>query len=238
MDVIANLQLYDIMLAQLPIIKGVVMIISFLNQKGGTGKTTVSTNVAAELAYRGYKVLLVDADPQATSLRWAAERPMEKPLPFNVIGMANTSISQQIPKMYVENHYDFVVIDGPPRMTALARNIMLTSELIVMPMRASGYDEWATKEMDELINEARAFKPEIISAICFNAYTKNTKVAKGVFQKVKDNDWSYFDSVLCNRSIYAEAATKGLSVREANASSPAVKEIENLVNEILLLKKD
>ncbi len=40
-------------------------IISFINYKGGVGKTTVTANVAAELAYRGYKVLVVDLDPQA-----------------------------------------------------------------------------------------------------------------------------------------------------------------------------
>ena len=66
------------------------MIISFLNQKGGTGKTTVSTNVAAELAYRGFKTLFVDADPQGTAMRGASERPEDKPLLYNVIGMPNT----------------------------------------------------------------------------------------------------------------------------------------------------
>ena len=81
------------------------MIISFLNQKGGTGKTTVSTNVAAELAYRGFKTLFVDADPQGTAMRGASERPEDKPLLYNVIGMPNTSISQQIPKMHgISNH--------------------------------------------------------------------------------------------------------------------------------------
>ncbi len=214
------------------------MIISFLNQKGGTGKTTVSTNVAAELAYRGFKTLFVDADPQGTAMRGASERPEDNPLLYNVIGMPNTSISQQIPKMQEENGYDFVIIDGPPRMTSLAKNIIITSDVIVMPMRASGYDEWATKEMEELVDEARNFKPSIISAICFNAFAKNTKVAKGIFQDIKEKDWSFFDTLISSRAIFADAGTRGLSVREVDPRSPAVTEIENLVNEILALRKD
>ena len=89
------------------------MIVSFLNQKGGVGKTTLSTNVAYALSKRGYKVLLADADPQGSATSWAAVRG-DLDLPFTVIGMANASLRQQLPRMQEQDGYDFVVIDGTP----------------------------------------------------------------------------------------------------------------------------
>ena len=50
------------------------MIIGVLNQKGGAGKTTLAVNIAATLALGGMRVLLVDADPQGSSLAWSAAR--------------------------------------------------------------------------------------------------------------------------------------------------------------------
>ncbi len=51
------------------------MIIAFLNQKGGVGKTTLAVHFVSALSRMGKKVLLVDADPQGSSLDWSVSRP-------------------------------------------------------------------------------------------------------------------------------------------------------------------
>jgi chromosome partitioning protein len=86
------------------------MILSVLNQKGGVGKTTVSTHLAAALSREGARVLLVDADPQASALDWAAAR-KEPPL-FPVLGLPKPVLHRELPTVAAD--YEHVVIDGPP----------------------------------------------------------------------------------------------------------------------------
>ena len=67
------------------------MIISFLNQKGGVGKTTLSVNVAACLARQGHRVLLIDADKQGSATTWASLR---QDAPFQVVSMARANMAR------------------------------------------------------------------------------------------------------------------------------------------------
>ena len=211
------------------------MIISFLNQKGGVGKTTLSANVAHELARRGYKVLLADADPQGSATSWAAVRG-DKELPFNVIGMANSSLRQQLPRMQEQDGYDFIIIDGAPRMTELSRAAIIVSDLIVMPMRPSGFDIWATDELRVMVNEARIFKPDLITAVCLNAVINNTKLAKEVIADMEENNWSFFETTITQRVAFSNASTQGLSVCELEPLGMATAEIKKLTDEIEALK--
>ena len=82
--------------------------------------------------------MLADADPQGSAISWAAVRG-NKELPFTVVGMANASLRQQLPRMQEQDGYEFVIIDGAPRMTELSRAAIIVSDLIVMPMRPSGF---------------------------------------------------------------------------------------------------
>ena len=211
------------------------MIVSFLNQKGGVGKTTLSTNVAYALSKRGYKVLLADTDPQHSAADWVAVRG-DRELPFTVIGMANSSIRQQLPKMQEQDGYDFIIIDGAPRMTDLSRAAIIVSDLIVMPMRPSGFDIWATEELKSMVEEARIFKPELITAVCLNAVVSNTKLAKDVMADMEENNWSFFETTVGQRIAFSNAATQGLSVFELEPYSEAAKEINRLTDEIESLK--
>ena len=93
------------------------MIISFLNQKGGVGKTTLAVHVATALAMDGHRVLLVDGDPQGSALDWSASREIDALFP--VVGIPKPTIHKELPKLAA--NYDFVVIDGAPRVYDVAR---------------------------------------------------------------------------------------------------------------------
>lgn len=213
------------------------MIVSFLNQKGGVGKTTLSLNVADALARRGNKVLLADSDPQHSAMTWGNIRSQYSlDMPFNIVGCDASSITTTLTRMSKQDGYDFVIVDGAPRMTDLARAAIMASDLIVMPMQPSGLDFWATDDLKKLIDEAKIFKPGIIIAVLLNRVVKNTNLAKDVLDELVQNDWAFFDTTIGQRQSFALAATQGKTVFEVKDSSAAQQEINSLTNEIFNLK--
>ena len=144
------------------------MRISVQNQKGGTGKTTIALHIAHAFALRDQRVLLVDADPQGSARDWAAAREIEAP--FSVIGLDRPTIHRDLPNL--ESGYDDVVIDGPPRVSALAKSYIAAADLVLIPVQPSPYDVWAAGEVVELINEASVFKETLKSV--FAIYRKHS----------------------------------------------------------------
>ena len=136
------------------------MIFAFLNQKGGVGKTTLATHIAGELAMRGLHVILLDADPQGSSLDWTQRRSQQGlPRLFSAVGLARETLHQEAPEL--ARRADHIIIDGPPRIAALARSALLAAERVLIPVQPSPYDVWASAEMVALIREAQVFRPAL-----------------------------------------------------------------------------
>src|SRR5271165_6350051 len=87
--------------------------IAVANQKGGCGKTTACMNLAGGLARAGYKVLVVDADPQGSATKWR-NMSEESRLPFQLVAMATASIHRELPAIIRNASYEVVLIDCPP----------------------------------------------------------------------------------------------------------------------------
>ena len=196
------------------------MIVGVLNQKGGVGKTTLSLNLAACFAQSGLRTMLVDADPQGSSLAWSSAREAE-PL-FPVIGMPKPSLHKDLPQ--VAQDYDAVVIDGAPRVNDLGRAAILASDLIIIPVQPSPFDVWATDETVQLIQEAQQFKEGIEAVFVINRKIVNTAIGRDVVVALNGYPFPVLPTALCQRIIFAESASQGLSVIEADPKSEAARE--------------
>src|SRR5208283_4891656 len=116
------------------------LVIAVASLKGGSGKSTITINLATCLHGKRHKVLIVDADSQGTCQGWAeiaAAADRDTP---PVVGMGS-ELRRDLAK--VSGGFDVVVIDSPPRLGSEQRAAMLVADLVLMPVTPGPADVWA-----------------------------------------------------------------------------------------------
>ena len=204
-------------------------VVAVLNQKGGSGKTTLATNLARGLQLEGLDVMIADADPQGTASEWSALRPEDSDLP-PVVGVKGSTIGELED---VGAAYDVVVLDGAPALDSPNVKALKAADLVLLPVRPSGPDLWSVEDLVELIHTRRDVTGGRPLAAFVVSQQRRTNLSAGIADVLDGYDVPVLDGRTSQRVAYAEALTTGTTVLDAAPSSKAASEIEEITDDVL-----
>jgi chromosome partitioning protein len=203
-------------------------VITVAQQKGGSGKTTLTANLALHFAGTGKSVAVLDTDPQGSLGRWFMSR-LEKTggKPGFDFGTASAwGVSYECEKL--RQQHDLVFIDTPPKIDADLRPALREADLVLIPIATSHVDLWATESVLEL---ARREDRPVLAVL--NRVSARARLTADVRQKMDEMELPRAQTSLGNRVAYAEALGDGSAVFEKARRGPAAEEIAALADEIL-----
>ena len=128
---------------------------------------------------------------------------------------------------------DHIIIDGPPRVAALARSALLASDVVLVPVQPSPYDIWASAEMVALIREAMIFKPALQAAFVINRRVGATVIGREVRQALSEQLLATFAAEVRQRIVFADSVASGALASELEPEGRAAIEIRLLAQELL-----
>ena len=202
------------------------MIITVGSSKGGVGKSTIACNLAVMAALDNKKVLLVDTDPQASSLAFRASREKED---LQAIQITTPTVHKDLSSF---NNYDMIIVDSGGRNDAVFRSSIMASDLLLIPCLPSTVDFWAVSDVLKILDEAIVFK-EIKAFFLLNQVIPKTIVSAEMTDSLKELNSSatLLNIRICSRVVYKNSFDEGKGVVEMK-DPKAIKEMGLLYDEI------
>lgn len=201
-------------------------------QKGGTGKSTVATNLAVALCRAGRDVLIVDADRQRTASRWAQRRHQDESLPRLGIAECTGSLFHALEDY--RRRYSDVIVDAGGHDSVELRTALVASDLLYSPVQASQADLETLGTMTELVAQASALNPRLRAFLLLTRTPTNPAVSDTRDALELLATYTTFGtcaSIIRDRKAFKDAMFFGKSVLEM-ADPKATAEIDALTEEI------
>src|ERR1700759_2332451 len=195
-------------------------VIAIISQKGGVGKSTIAVHLAAEAQAQGQRVLLLDLDPQGSTMEWANRRGDQPP---DVSGANPASVGKEIDRARNDG-YDLVLIDTAPHAHHAALQSARAADMVLIPCRPSTFDIAAisaTLDLCKLANKQ--------SVVILNAAPIRSRVTIEAEEALGEKGARISPVVIRQRVAFQHCMIDGRTAAEYEPGGAAAHEISNLL---------
>lgn len=199
------------------------LVVSIVNSKGGSGKTTLATNIARAIQLDGNEVVLVDTDPQKTASDWSASQPEGYDLP--VVHISNASLLETDLDRLTSS-YDVAVIDGSAKLEKGTGTSVRIADAVLIPVQPTPADVWGVAEVASVVRRTRTK-----AAIVVSRAITGTNLSDEVGEGLAEYDLPVFEHRTHQRVAYAESMFEGKTVLDVKAPK-AQAEVQGIATEL------
>lgn len=204
-------------------------IISVLNPKGGSGKTTLSIHLSRALHNGGQKVLLVDSDRQGSARDW--NEAGEGKGGFPVVGLDRPTLDKDVPSL--GQNYGWVVVDGAAKLEKMIASAVKAADLVLIPVQPSPLDIWACDSLVEMIQARQQVTDGIPSAaFVVSRAKKGTVLAREVSDAIGEYGFPILNGAIHDRTIFAKSMIDGSTAIDDEPEGSAAFEVNHLLRQI------
>ena len=186
--------------------------------KGGTGKSTLCTNLAAMRAKGGHKVLIIDTDAQTSALKWCRYRAEDNVEPRIVSVSKRGRIVEDV--LAMGDVFETVLVDAGGEDSRELRQCLAIADYVLSPLQPNQYDLMSLADMARLVTEVRDatavnVTPNIIwNRAATHSNSGDVREAISYVEALGENCFNVLDGFIKNRNAYIRSAGSGLAVTE------------------------
>ena len=205
------------------------MIVLIGGEKGGPGKTTIATNIAAMRTIDMGDVLLVDTDKQPTSSYWCSMRE-DKGIRPRVASIQKYDKAVRTEISELNKKFLDIIIDAGGRDSPELRGALLVCDKAIFPLRPSQFDLWTLGRLNSLVEVALEINEKLKAYVVINQSSPNPAVREAEEMKeflAEFDNIKLLNSVICERIVFRRAALNGMGVTEYKPEDLKAKEEMN-----------